>query len=70
MIKKKPPFEGLNIEIPIIIHIEGRGLLIRGLGCLIIIYFPKNTKKNTCQLFKTQLVARVVHHWVLGPWGI
>ena len=32
MINKAPPFKGLNIRIPIIIPINGRGLLIRGLG--------------------------------------
>ena len=31
MINKPPPFKGLNIRIPIIIPIKGRGLLIRGL---------------------------------------
>ena len=32
MIKKPPPFKGLNIRISIIIPIKGRGLLIRGLA--------------------------------------
>ena len=31
MINKPPPLKGLNIEIPIIITIEGGGLLIMGL---------------------------------------
>ena len=31
MINKPPPFKGLNIRIPIIIPIKGRGFLIMGL---------------------------------------
>ena len=31
MINKPPPFNGLDIRIPIIIPIKGRGLLIMGL---------------------------------------
>ena len=31
MINRPPPFNGLNIRIPTIIPIKGRGLLIRGL---------------------------------------
>ena len=34
MINKPAPFKGLNIRIPIIIPIKGRGLLIRGLHYL------------------------------------
>ena len=42
MINKHPPFKGLNIKIPIIIPIEGRGFInqgsalgsmVAGLGC-------------------------------------
>ena len=32
MINKPPPFMDLNIRIPIIIPIQGRGLLIIGVG--------------------------------------
>ena len=32
MINKPPPFKGLNIRIPIIIPMKGKGLLVRGLG--------------------------------------
>ena len=38
MIKKLPPFTGLNIGVPIIFPIRGVGLLIRGLHYLI---FPQ-----------------------------
>ena len=34
MINKPPPFKGLNIRIPIIIPIKGRGFVNHGLGLL------------------------------------
>ena len=34
MIDKSPPFKGLNIGIPIIIPIKGRGLINQGSGLL------------------------------------
>ena len=32
MINKPPPFKGLNIRIPIIIPMKGRGFINQGLG--------------------------------------
>ena len=34
MINKPPPFKGLNIRIPIIIPIKGRGFINHGSGLL------------------------------------
>ena len=35
MINKLPPFKGLNIRIPLIIHIKGRGCINQGSGLVL-----------------------------------
>ena len=48
MIDKPPPFEGLNISIPIMIPIKGRGFVNQGFGFLgvMVLHVPHLQPKD------------------------
>ena len=70
MINKPPPFKGLNIGIPIITPIKGRGFMNQGstLGIQVPNSYTLNPKpvRTTLLLPKTH----VPNYWVLGPSGV
>ena len=67
MINKAPPFKGLNIRIPLIIPIKGRGFINRGsaLGFRVSQHeTPKEAKRLLCcrgMAWASELIVRILY---------
>ena len=55
MMNKLPPFKGVNIWIPILVPITGRGLISQGLGDGLGLRNSGALRTDTCKAFELKL---------------